>query len=123
MVVSLRCRLLILIAYTLEAEGGEQGRVVSPLKDCQFRELLNDDATCAKRLKCFHLTASRKVLRLHSSMGPPSGYFKSLLITACIFRHGWGYCSLTTLWLGKVLYEAYWAQSKAIVAFITATRE
>ena len=60
MVVSLGCSPLILIAYTLEAEGGGQGRVVSPLEDCQFRELLND-ATCAKRLKCFHLTASRRV--------------------------------------------------------------
>ena len=78
-----------------------------------------------EKVKMFSSDRLEKGLRLHSSTGPPSGmdsYFKSLLITACISRHRWGYCSLTTLWLGKVLYEAYWAQSKAIVAFITASK-
>ena len=40
MVVSLQCSPVDLIADRLEAEGRERGRVVSPLKDCQFRESL-----------------------------------------------------------------------------------
>lgn len=68
MVVSLGCSLLILIAYTLEAEGGEQGRVLFTAKDCHFRDLLTTPRA-EKGKNCIHLTASRKALRLHSEHG------------------------------------------------------
>ena len=60
MVVSLWCSPVDLIADTLEAEGRERGRVVSPLKIVSFET--RDSLTTPRAQKGyqdFHLTASR----------------------------------------------------------------